>query len=115
MDKTSFLKQSISNYLEKYLRNTSKVKLPEFDFTVKDVHNCSVTLTDPHKTIGNIVFSMDAGISICDKTSKVPSKTSGRFAGVANVKEYEGGIDDNGQPLMLPEVSFIEIQSIQIV
>ena len=96
------------------MRNASKVKLPEFDFTVKEVHDCSVTLTDPSKTIGNIVFSMDAEISICDKNSNVSSKTSGHFAGVANVTEYEGGIADNGQPLMLPEVSFIEIQSIQL-
>ena len=115
MDKSLFLKQAISNHLEKYLKIASKVKLPEWDFTLMEVHDGDVILTDETKTTGNIVFSMNAEILIQDPASKVSTKNKVRFVGVADTREFRGGIDENGKPLMLPEVIFIDIQSIQLV
>ena len=113
MIKPKYLKQQIANHLEKYLKLPDKVMLNEWEFEIISISNGEVILADADTTVGKVVFSMIADIEKVDNTSKVTTVSPCRLVGVADVSEYPSGVDENGEPIFLPEISIIQISAIE--
>ena len=113
MIKPKYQTQQIANYVERPLREEKRVLLPKWEYEIISISNAKVLLFDPENTVGKVVFSMIADVMKRDAASTVTTTSPCLLVGVAEVTEHEGGKDDDGSILYLPEISLIQITAIE--